>query len=92
MKKEAFVGVLENYKALSDKKVSTFVLLELEVQKQSYQEIDRLLANKIRANDIVGVAENGNLQILLSQATEKDLQFILPRFEGMDITVKVLSK
>ena len=88
MSQEAFREVLRNYTALSDKKVSSFILLELDREDRSYEEMDRLLQGKIRANDVVGATEDGKLMLLLSQATEKDLPFILPRFEGFRIEVK----
>ena len=34
------------------------------------------------------VTEEGKLQLLLAQATEKDLPYILPRFEGFQVEVK----
>lgn len=88
MSVEAFEEVLKNFIALSEKKVSAFVLLEFKTNGRSYEEMDELLGHKIRTNDILGAANNGNLQLLLSQATEKDLPFILPRFEGFDVEVK----
>ncbi len=88
MNKEAFQEVLGNYAALSEKKVSTYVLLEVETGSRSYEEMDKLLQGKVRANDIIGATADGKLQLLLSQATEKDLAFILPRFEGFQVEVK----
>ncbi len=84
---DAFDDVLENYAALAEKKVSTYVLLEINPDGCSYEEMDKKLLGKVRANDIIGAAENGKVRLLLSQATEKDLPFILPRFEGMDVEV-----
>jgi hypothetical protein len=85
----AFKENLQNFKALAEKKVSSFVLLEVDCSGRTLSEMDSLLLPKIRANDILGQTEDGKLQILLSNATEKDLPFILPRFEnlGLDITV-----
>lgn len=85
----AFKENLQNFKALAEKKVSSFVLLEVDFGGRTLSEMDSLLLPKIRANDILGQTEDGKLQILLSNATEKDLPFILPRFEnlGLDITV-----
>lgn len=89
MNAEAFDEVLANYAALSEKKVSTYVLLEVDVQGRSYEEMNALFEKKIRANDIMGASTNGKLRFLLAQATEKDLQYVLPRFEGYDVEVKL---
>ncbi len=85
---DAFDEVLNNYMALAEKRVSTYVLLEIDRNGYSYEEMDKLLVGKVRANDIIGASDNGNIRLLLSQATDKDLPFILPRFEGMDVEVK----
>ena len=89
MHTEAFEQMLANYAALSEKKVSTYVLLEMETQGRSFEELDRLLQGKVRANDIIGIAADGKLKLLLSQATEKDLPYILPRFEGLEVQVTI---
>ena len=88
MNAEAFGEVLANYDALSEKKVSTYILLEVDMQGRTCTEMDSLLRGKVRANDIMGVTEEGKLQLLLAQATEKDLPYILPRFEGFQVEVK----
>lgn len=88
MHKEAFAEVQKNYAALSEKKVSTYLTLEIPQNGRSYEEMEQLLQGKVRANDVVGVVDEGKLQLLLSQATEKDLQYILPRFEGLEVEVK----
>jgi len=85
---DAFNEVLNNYAALAEKKVSSFVMLEINSNGHSYEEIDKMLAGKVRANDIIGMSDDGNIKLLLSGATDKDLPFILPRFEGMDVEVK----
>ena len=90
MRKEPFDECLKNFKALSEKKVSTFLLLKINGKGHSLEELDTILAPKIRANDIIGATENeGELILLLSQASEADLQYILPRFEGLDLDVNL---
>lgn len=90
MNAQAFEAILNNYTALSEKKVSTFVLLEIDPHGRSYEEMDALLQKKVRANDIIGASAHGKLRLLLAQATEKDLPFILPRFDGMEVEVTIL--
>ena len=88
MNEDAFVRVLSNYMALAEKKVSTYVLLEIDPCGRTYEEMDKMLRGKVRVNDVIGVTADGKLQILLSQATENDLQFILPRFKDFQVEVK----
>jgi UDP-glucose 4-epimerase len=88
MNEEAFAQVLNNYVLLAEKKVSTYVLLEIDPCGRSWEEMDQLLRGKARANDVIGITADGKVQILLSQATENDLQFILPRFKDFLVEVK----
>lgn len=91
MNAEAFEENLRNFKALADKKISSFMLLELDNAGRSFKEMDDLLLQKVRANDILGAAADGKVRILLSGATEKDLPFILPRFENLGLDISVIQ-
>lgn len=89
MNAEAFSECLQNFEALAEKKVSSFVVLEFDNTGYSYEQMDALLAPKVRANDILGLAPDGKVLLLLSGASEKDLPFVLPRFETLGLTINV---
>lgn len=91
MNVEAFEENLKNIKALAEKKVSSFVLLEFENEGRSFTEMEELLQRKVRTNDILGATEDGKVRLLLSGAAEKDLPFILPRFESTGLTISVIQ-
>lgn len=84
-----FKECVRNFDALSEKKVSSYMMLEFDLNNHSLEDADAILAGKVRTTDILGLAEDGKLRLLLSQATEKDLAYILPRFESLDLTVTV---
>ena len=88
MKEDAFSQMLSNYKTLAEKKISSYVLLEIDPCGCTYEEMDKQLRGRIRTNDVIGAAADGKLQVLMAQATENDLQFILPRFKDFRIEVK----
>lgn len=88
MNEEAFAQVLSNFAALAEKKISTYVLLEIDPCGRNCEQMDQLLWGKVRANDIIGITAEGKVQVILSQATEKDLQFILPRYKDFLVEVK----
>jgi UDP-glucose 4-epimerase len=90
MKAQYFEECIENYMALSAKKVSTFVMLEIETNGHTPEEINQMIGNKVRTTDIIGFTSEGKLQIILPQASQEDLQCVLPRFEGLDIQVRLL--
>jgi len=92
MNADAFKECVRSFDSLAEKKVSSYVLLEFDCEGRSYTEMDALLFPKVRANDILGAAPDGKIRLLLSQASEKDLPFVLPRFESLGLSVTILNK
>jgi len=88
---EAFERELENFMQLAEKKVFSYVQLEVDFSGKSYSEISEMLVKKIRVNDVMGINAEGKLRVLLAQATTDDLKFILPRFEDIEIDIKVVK-
>lgn len=86
---EAFAQVLKRYKEMAEWKVSRYILLEIDVHQYTLQEADGLIEERIRKNDILGILDNGNLGLLLSQASEEDLDVILRRFFNLDMEIVV---
>ena len=89
LNKEEFEKIHVNFKNMAERKVFAYEFMEIDVNGYSYAEVDKMLTGKIRANDIMGEISTGKLGVLLSQATKNDLKYILPRFEGLDITVSI---
>ncbi len=88
---DSFEECVKNYAALAEKKVASRIMLEFDLCGHTLEEADAMLAGKIRTTDILGLTADGKLRAILSQATEKDLEFILPRFEGLDLITTVLK-
>ena len=91
MNTEYFEECVKNFAALAEKKVSSYIVLEFDLNGYTLEEADAMLSGKIRVTDILGTTKDGKLRLILSQASEKDLEFILPRFEGLDIITTVLK-
>ncbi len=87
--REEFDKVYLNFKDMAERKVFAYEFMEIGVKGHSYAEVDKMLSGKIRANDILGEIEEGKLGILLAQATKDDLEFILPRFENLDLEINI---
>ena len=85
MKAEFFEERIQHFAALAEKKISTYIILEFDLNGHTLEEAAAMISKKIRTTDILGIGSNGKLQLLLSQAEEKDLEYILPRFEELDI-------
>ena len=91
MNAKYFEERIENHRELNAKKVSSFVILELETGDYTLEEIDSMIADKVRTTDIIGVTSDGKLQIVLTQASHDDLKYILPRFDNVDIPIRILQ-
>lgn len=91
MNADYFEEYVKNFNALAERKISYHTILAFDLKGHTLREADAMLAGKIRTTDILGVTMDGELRLILSQATQKDLAFILPRFEELDISVTVLE-
>ncbi len=91
MNAAAFAETLSQYRALAEKKVSSYVMFQIDGAGKTVQELEELVSRKIRTTDVLGMTEDGKLRILFAQATENDLQYILPRFEGIEIETTVIQ-
>ena len=91
MNAEAFNERYVDFVALAERKVATFVLMEIDYKGHALEEVSAILSSKIRASDILGMTEEGKLQLILSQATKEDLKYILPRFEGLGFEITILN-
>lgn len=88
---EEFEKSAESFRKMAERKVFSYLELEIDCKGIPLDDVDDLLEKRIRTNDIMGIDKDGKLKILLSQATKDDLTHILPRFENLGIGVKVLE-
>ena len=88
---DEFEKACENFKSMAERKVFSYVQLEIDCRTHSLDEVDEMVEKRIRANDILGITKEGKLRLLLSQATSEDLSFVLPRFKNLDIGITVLK-
>lgn len=84
---ETFRANLRIFEDLAGRKVFRFLGLKVDRGERSDGELAALISKCIRVNDIVGELENGDIWILLSQAGQGDLPYILPRFEKQGLSI-----
>ena len=89
---EAMERIYTSFKDMAERKVFSYMVLEVDGKGKDYTELNRVISRRIRVNDIMGLREDGKLWLLMSQATDADLDFILPRFKDLDIEITVLNK
>ena len=85
-----FAECVEDHIALSEKKISSFVMLEFDINGHTLEEVNGMLSTKIRTTDFLGLTSDGKLQLILPNASKEDMKYILPRFDGLDIHVKII--
>ena len=87
---KAFESINDSFKKMAERKVFSYVQLEIDCLGHSLEEVDKMLSGRIRTNDIVGLKSDNKIVVLLSQATKNDLSFILPRFKDLDIDITII--
>lgn len=87
---ETFETLLSTLQKMSSQKRSNYILLEIDNRHYSLEETEMMLNRKIRQNDRLGLTKSGKLCLVLVQASEEDLEYVLPRFDDLDITVSVI--
>jgi len=73
------------YDLMDDRKIARHILLKIETDGRSVQEMDYLLSGKLRENDVVGIGKDGQLYVILAQASPESLPIILRRLQQAGI-------
>lgn len=90
-KPEYFEKELTQFRALRDKNMSSFLLVEIDEQGQSIEDAASKIYKCTRKNDIIGLSNEGHLMLLLSQARESDFKFVARRFENSSLKLKIVE-
>jgi hypothetical protein len=69
-----------------------YLLLQCSLNRFSSQEAAQFIEPLLRETDYVGLTEERQLQILLSNTTEQDLDIIMPRLSHPQISFTVVSE
>lgn len=92
LKPEVFRRAVDTAKRMEQEHVARSQLLCLEGEGRTPEEMDVALAGKIRENDEAGYLEDGNVWLLLSQATPETLPIVCRRLEGAGFRVLVKER
>ena len=85
LKTSYFMERLETFHAMQDEMVAAYILLRLEHPGKSKEEADQILQNLIRANDVWGISEEGELYLILSQTDKESLPIVSGRLKKAGI-------
>lgn len=85
LKTSYFMERLETLHAMQDEMVASYILLRLEHPGKSKEETDQILQHLIRANDVWGISEEGELYLILSQTDKESLPIVSGRLKKAGI-------
>ena len=85
--KDAFGELNTTYRDAMEKGFTEYVVLAVSSRTaRTYRELSDILSTKLRLSDYLGVNENNQVCILLTNSNTMDAQFIIQRFSEIGIT------
>ncbi|WP_284641339.1 NAD-dependent epimerase/dehydratase family protein [Paenibacillus silviterrae] len=89
---EVFADILVNKKTASSKHGISYVLLSTVEAMDASHEYSQKIAKSLRETDYIGMGPNGDIQVLLSNSSLDEAQFVLDRFRSNGILLKVINE
>ena len=77
---EAFAGLLHAYQTASAKGLTECVVLRVLPQGETSEETGLRLSERLRQTDYMGILDDGQLYVLLSNTNIENAQFVVERF------------
>jgi nucleoside-diphosphate-sugar epimerase len=88
---DAFAQMVETLQEASDRGISDYTLLciDSEIAQQSdLRDLSSRLTSILRDSDAVGLDDDGNLLLLLTNTSENDAVYVIQRLQNAEIPVK----
>ncbi|MBR5565524.1 MAG: NAD(P)-dependent oxidoreductase [Roseburia sp.] len=91
LKAEKFKEILNVKTQMQEKQYLDYVLLRLEKGEGGIKELSDRVCRLVRNNDVLGMGEDGEVYLILSQTKRADLAIIEERMRKNDITFKIVK-
>lgn len=91
MKYEAFCKEVEIQKQLQESHQAQYVLLKVISEERDYGKLSSILQQVTRKNDILGIGQDKNVYVLLSQADRSNMSAIQQRMEKGGVKVETVE-
>ena len=91
MSARQFAQVLEMKKQMRKKQYLDYSLLLINQDGRSLKELNDIIAKIVRENDILGLDDNNDLYLLLSQSKKEDVDIVAARMKKSEITFTVVE-
>ena len=91
LKRDAFRDVLHVKAQMEEVAISEYTLLSVSVTKNNMTDVGEKLQRYLRDSDIIGEGDGDQLYIILSQANESDIPYILSRLEKGGLSFSMIT-
>ncbi|MDO5408039.1 MAG: NAD(P)-dependent oxidoreductase [Eubacteriales bacterium] len=92
MKETYFLERLQLQHSMAQQKVAEYTLLKLERQEMTLQEANERLISKIRETDVLGLASDGNLYLILTQTAPETARLVVNRLEQVGFHCEIVEQ
>jgi transcriptional regulator with GAF, ATPase, and Fis domain len=92
LKKEAFDSILQSKKQAWDKNRIPYLLLQGNVQHSNLEEAGNAITSILRETDYIGLNEDNEILVMLSNTNQEDATHVLRRFAQRGITLSVIQE
>lgn len=90
--KEHFNMLLEAEKAMAEKEIAEFSLLHVYSQPDERTAVSETILNTLRGSDYIGIGEDEEMYIILSQAGRKNIDIIAHRLREAGIIFEITDR
>jgi nucleoside-diphosphate-sugar epimerase/GAF domain-containing protein len=92
LKKEAFDSILQSKKQAWDKNRIPYLLLQGNVQHSNLEEAGNAITSILRDTDYIGLNEDNEILVMLSNTNQEDATHVLRRFAQRGIMLSVIQE
>lgn len=89
---EYFLQQLSIRHSMAENRIASYKMVMILREDRTLRELDELLRNRIRENDLVGLGKDGNIYLLLSQIDSSNLMLVIKRLEHVGLTCSEVER
>jgi len=89
---DAFAKILEVRRNMRDKEYADYALLKILRGEDSLEEIDKKMSGTTRSSDFLGLDENGEVYLLLTQTGTKGVELVGERLKKHGISYEIVTE
>lgn len=88
MRKDVLDKRLETLQKMKDEKISSYKVIEIDIDGRSLEEMSTLVKGMVRPNDLVGVEDEEHLLLVAANCDDKGEEIVLKRLMGKGLNCR----